>query len=99
MYLLSLQIAIVAYVYSVILTEPDMLLNKVYIELQNSKLPDWFFKPLIGCFKCVSGQMALWGYVLFIRPYSIFEHVFFICLTIFISYIINKIYQWLNSEN
>jgi hypothetical protein len=23
----------------------------------------WFFKPIWGCYKCIAGQLALWGYL------------------------------------
>ena len=100
MYLLALKIALIAYVYSVILTEQGMLLNGLYRWLDSKNLPDWLFNPLIGCSKCVTGQMALWYLILeYLKmPYlnNIVEIVFFLSLAIFISYVINKIYIWLN---
>lgn len=98
MYLLSFKLALIAYVYSVILTEDEMILNKLYIYLGQSNLPDWLFKPLIGCFRCVAGQFGLWGYLIInFRDYNVFDHLFTIMFTIFISIILNKIYGWLES--
>jgi hypothetical protein len=94
MYLQGLEIAIIAYVYSVILTEPGMILNGVYRYLEGRKLPDWLFKPLIDCYKCVSGQLALWSYFFLTSKYNPFEHIFFICFTIFISILLDKLYLW-----
>lgn len=97
MYLLAFKIAVIAYVYSVILTEPGMILSEFYKWIESFKLPDWLFKPLIDCYKCVAGQMALW--IFFFQPnYNFWNHITFICLTIFFSIIINKIYEW-NSNN
>ena len=89
--------AVVGFVYAMILTEPNMILNGVWNYLDKT-LPEWLFKPIIGCYKCVCGQMALWSgfyFVDYTRP--LFEiitlHVYFICLTILISIVINKIYE------
>jgi hypothetical protein len=100
LYILSLKIAIVAYVYSDVLTEPGMVFNGLY-QLLN-RLPEWLFKPLIGCYKCVAGQMALWIYLFFCLTtphsiemvlYSIGNHIFFVSLTIFFTWMINKVYR------
>lgn len=90
--LTSLMIAIIAFVYSDVLTEPKMILNPLYLELEKI-LPEQIFKPIIGCFKCVAGQMALWSYI-FIFDYNFIMHVFFICLTIYLSKIVCKIYRY-----
>ena len=105
LYLLGLQLALTAYVYSQVLTQPEMLLNPFYNWLRNKLIFDgqdiykpsgeWLFKPLIGCFYCVAGQFALWGYLIAYLPhYNLFEHVFFISFTIFAVQIFHKIYEW-----
>lgn len=100
LYILSAKIAIVAYVYSDVLTEPGMALNWLYHLL--SKLPEPIFKPLIGCFRCVAGQMSFWVYLIYYLKTnfgltemlsSIGNHIFFISLTIFLTWIINKVYR------
>lgn len=60
---LSFAISIIAFTYSVVLTEPGMLLEKIAAWLAYF-LPEWLFMPLIGCERCVAGQMALWYYLL-----------------------------------
>jgi len=94
--LYSFEVSLITYVYSVILTEPGMLLTGLWKWLESKHLPEWIFNPLINCFKCVAGQVALWSFF-FLFPYNIFNHIFFISLTIFISLIINKLYQWLTN--
>jgi len=97
MYLLALNIAVVAYVYSVILTEPGMILNPLYrwLDSMNEKwLPDWAFYPLIGCSKCVSGQMALWYYVVTCTSYNLIDHILLISFTIFFVVLIDKLLTW-----
>ncbi len=94
-YILSIKLAIVAFVYSEVLTEPGMALNWLFHLL--NKLPEFLFKPLIGCFKCVSGQMALWVFLYFNwNGYDLIafgNHVFFISLTIIASWIVSKIWN------
>lgn len=98
MYLLALNIAVVAYIYSVVLTEPGMFLNPLYRLLNswNEKgiLPDWLFYPLIGCSKCVSGQMALWYYVVTCTSYNVVDHILLISYTILFVVLIDKLLTW-----
>lgn len=93
---LSLAIALSAFTYSNILTEPGQILHETYDRLERL-LPEWIFKPLIGCQYCVAGQWALWFfmYVCFVEirvPYYWFFHIWFIMQTIFITKIITYIY-------
>ena len=107
--------AIVGYIYSDVLTEGGMIFNSLYkwLDYQNCsgkrRLPEWIFKPIIGCFKCVAGQIALWTY-LYINKSNYYlafcnlnnidllinlaaSHVYFICITIYITWIVNKVYR------
>lgn len=71
-YEISLLIAIFAFVYSYILTQPQMLLNSTYRRLdvffktkerkEKGKPIFWLFKIILQCEKCVAGQIALWLY-------------------------------------
>ncbi len=101
MYELALQIAIVAYVYSNVLTDPGMVLNGFYNLLEKHLITEsqgrgeWLFKPIIGCFYCVAGQFALWGYfIAYLPKYNLFDHIFFICFTIFAVHLIHLVYTW-----
>jgi len=98
---MALELALTAYVYSEVLTQPGMILNGFYNWLERNLVTESqgrlevIFKPLIGCYLCVAGQFALWGYLIAYLPhYNLFEHVFFICLTIFIARILHRIYTW-----
>lgn len=96
----ALLFAVVGYTYSNVLTEGGMILNSLYGKLE--KLPEWLFKPLIGCYKCVCGQIALWMGFYFVNYHRpIIEivslHVYFICLTILISILIDEFYQRIKS--
>lgn len=105
LYFQGLAVAVVAYTYAAILTEGGMILNFWFNFLdrkfgtasgnpRQGKPPValWLFKPLIGCFKCVAGQMALWFYLIaYFNNYNLFEHIFIICLSIYLSIILHKI--------
>jgi hypothetical protein len=114
LFIFSLKLAIVAYIYSDVLTEGGMILNPIYVFLDTWKynkctgkklIPEWLFKPLIGCYKCVAGQMALWSFFVvnyseYINIKSIFElsvlignHLFFITLTILLSCLTQRIHR------
>lgn len=92
---LTLAIAISAFVFSNMLTDNGQILHNLSETLEE-KLPEWIFKPLIGCQYCVAGQWALW----FFLYYSIFEsheykfylHIWFILQTIFITKIVTEFY-------
>jgi hypothetical protein len=104
LHIVSVMIALVAFVYSEMLTEPGMILNWIY-KLLDKHLPTFLFKPLIGCFKCVGGQLSFWAFlVLFSNQYRhvplgvdvfklVFIHIYFVCLTIFFTEIICKIHR------
>jgi hypothetical protein len=84
---LSIGIAIVAFVYTEILTEQGMILNWLHSII--TKLPATLHKPLISCAYCVSGQMALWLFLyLNWSDYSLLKHVMFVSLTIFFTHVI-----------
>ena len=101
-FLLSFFTAAIAYVYCEILVEPGMLLVNWYkfLEKKVGKYP-FLFKPLIECFKCVAGQMALWFYLIiwFITGhYFLFIHLSYISCSIIFIQIINKVYKWSKKE-
>jgi hypothetical protein len=90
----AIAVALVAFVYAEILTAPGMLLNSWYNYVARNA-PDFLFKPLAGCIKCVAGQLALWVYMVnYWHSYSIQAHVFYICFAIFITLLLNKIHTW-----
>jgi hypothetical protein len=61
----------------------------------------WILKPLGGCAKCVSGQIALWTYIIsFIQSYHLYKHciftiiidlIFTVCLSILLTKAIQKL--------
>lgn len=111
-YELSILIALCAFTYSIILTQPKMILNPFYKFLSrkfvketcNGQKEHWIFKILIHCEKCVAGQWALWiylymnysGYIL--NPIeTACNHAAFILITIFTTTIIKPIHEkWLS---
>lgn len=100
-YEIAFLIACLAYVYSVVLTDANQLLNPLYKRLyiyfktderiNEGKDYHWLFKILIHCEKCVSGQWALWTYLAMnYLNYNFFYHLFFISYTITITILITK---------
>lgn len=60
-------------------------------------LPEWIWKPLGGCVKCLSGQVGFWFYLIkYFHNYKFIDHLFFAASTIFLSVIIDFI--WDNLE-
>lgn len=55
----------------------------------------WIFKPIIGCDYCVTGQFALWTYIIKtpLKHYDILNLIGFICLAIFVCELIKKTMQ------
>ena len=95
-YIESIFIGIMAYVYAGILTEPEMIFNKPYVYAKEI-LPDWIFRPIIGCFYCVAGQLAFWYYIyLSWGYYDVIDHILFITSAIFTTEIISTILNKLN---
>lgn len=93
---LTVAIAVSAFTYSNMLTAPGQILNQLSDYLER-KLPEWLYKPLIGCQYCVSGQWALWFYfyVCFIEKelsYHWWLHLWVIMQTIFVAKIITYLY-------
>jgi hypothetical protein len=102
-YELAILLAVLGVVYSEILTSPGELLYKVYDfkrfilykYVKNEQTAEYILKPLGGCAKCTSGQLAFWVF-LFMGNYNIFAHILFISFTILIALILTRtIEKWL----
>lgn len=57
----ALYIALWSYLYTVPLSEAGEVFG--WLKKRLYRLPDWLFKPLIGCAKCHAGQVAFWWQV------------------------------------
>lgn len=91
-----ISLPLVAVVYASVLTEPGMLLAAIHYWAEQH-LPGWLFMPVIGCFKCVAGQLAMWYYIVTRwHDYHFTEHVTIVSSTIFISILLNYIYEKCN---
>ena len=75
---------------------PDVVKDKVLAVGEITVVKEsWLYKPLVGCFICVTGQLALWGYlIIYFHRYNLFEHIIVICgailITKFISLTVQK---------
>lgn len=104
LYLLTVAIAVVAYVYAEFLTSHGMLLfgfrGWLYRKFKAKGGEDyWLFKILVGCAYCVAGQWALWAYLylvftkpdlFYINEYSVWAHIAVVSFTIFNVLLIKK---------
>lgn len=92
---LTLAIAISAFVFSNMLTDNGMIFHDLF-EWLEERLPEWIFKPLIGCQYCVAGQWSLWFFTWFAifraNDYELYLHIWFIMQTIFITKIVTEFY-------
>lgn len=103
----SFQIAVLAYVFTCILIEPDNILERYgdFLESRKTKLGKYLAKPFGLCEKCLAGQLATWiyailGYDTFIIITftgvleEILKHVIFIAFTIFFTKYLKTISEW-----
>lgn len=84
---MTVPVIICTYVYSSVLTKPDHILYGLNRYAENH-LPQWLYLPLIGCYRCTSGQACLWSFPFIICPtlnihYNIWLHIFFITAGIY----------------
>lgn len=99
---LTWAIAVSAFTYSNILTEGDMILAPFWEWADNRFVGGqrWIFQVLINCQFCISGQWALWYYIIYcikdypnhMHPYSWFVHMWFILQTIFMAKVVTWLY-------
>lgn len=100
-------------VYVLILTEPDMILGsfkrvvvnavkdlfrKLYKEPYRAENEsEYWLKPIITCELCVSGQIALWTYVI-TQPFHIFGLIYSICQAILTAWLIARMMKLLTQS-
>lgn len=87
----SVLIAVSSWVYVCILTNEGMILDWWAKFLNRIIRSQWLLKPLVECEYCVSGQIALWFYVLkYWNEYNLLTNIFFVTLTIFLTNLMNE---------
>lgn len=91
-----LKISLIAFMFSSLTQENESLLSW-YGRLIN-KFPWYLRKPLGGCYRCFTGQVCFWYFLInriAMNEYDFFEHLFFVSAGILISMIYNEIYCYL----
>lgn len=108
MLIYSIQIAIVAIVYILVL--PDQQPFDRWFRFGNDKFRNTLiYKPLWDCEKCFAGQLSLWIFILvhvehyhFIDvshlAYAVGKGIYFICQTIIITIILSKLFLQLTEK-
>ena len=86
----SLLLAVVAVVFNRILIAEGMIFG--FWGKLLDRMPEKISYPLGGCAYCFGGQIALW-YYFFVEKWNIFNHVFFVSLTILFTHLILWIYD------
>jgi hypothetical protein len=96
LHLYALAIGVIAYIYSVELTQPFMIFGDLKGWLEK-KLPRWLFYPVIACEKCVSAWIAIFWYIYKTWQTGFYfpELIYFISITILLTIIIKRI-LWRN---
>ncbi len=83
-------VVVSAYTFTNILAQPEMIFGW-YADLID-RLPNWIAKPLGKCDLCLSGQLALWGYVVaFYDTYSVVVHYLVVLFSIFFLHVFKKL--------
>ena len=96
-YIIAPEIALSAWTIRHILMQPDMILYRYWIWLDDMRVGgrEWLAKPLGWCATCFAGQIALWGFFWNHRAGYGFEtvptHIFFICLVVFFTRALERI--------
>lgn len=103
LYELAFLLGVLGFVYTNILTESGMIFAPLYKWLnfsvfKNEKREDyhWLFKILIHCERCFTGQLALWWYILRVKPVTIDGLLLMFCFVAFsilVAYTLSLIYQ------
>ena len=76
----AFKISIICFIF-VAMGEPGMIFARY--QRMISGLPEWLNKPLGGCGYCITGQVALW-YFIITKPFDLIDFLFFISLSIFL---------------
>jgi hypothetical protein len=88
--MLIIKISVIAFVFY-ILGEPGMIFG--WYQRLISNLPEWLWKPLGGCLKCWSGQVAFWYYLVTnFKSYNLIDHLFFTSACILVATTLNYLY-------
>lgn len=59
------------------------------------KLPWYLYKPLGGCYACLTGEVLFWYYIIKIRPINVIDLLFYTSVGIALSYVYDKTMEWL----
>lgn len=94
-FILIVGCSIMGFMWAEFYTQPGEIFNKLFNKID--KLSLFLSKPLGGCARCVTGQLALWSFLLFL-PYNscelsliikhLYYHILFISTSILITWII-----------
>lgn len=66
-------------------------------------LPEWVYKPLIGCSRCIAGQSMLWFVIVYSvqnggELFNLFQYVGYIGLSIITAHFLSNLNQFINDR-
>lgn len=79
-----------------ILTAQGHILSRINYYLVE-RLPEWLYKPLLGCSYCVAGQWALW-YTIFTEGFALITTIQNVALAVFTVHVIITAENYLTHE-
>jgi hypothetical protein len=89
-----LKISLIAFMFCALGQDEGMIFN--WYQKLIKDLPIWIRFPIGGCYKCFSGQVCFWYYlILHFNSYNIVEHLFYPSAGILSAMAYNKIYCYL----
>lgn len=84
--------AVLAFTWVNLLTPPGEVFDFIPGLTHRLGFPEMLQKVLHDCTKCVSGQIALWGYpIIWYSDYSVSTHIVVVIFAIFVAYVIDRI--------
>lgn len=86
-----LKISVITFIFSTLLEEGSIF---EWYDKLICRLPEWLYKPLGGCYRCLTGQTLFWYYIIVhFNDYNVIEHLFYPSLGIFLVTIYNYIHE------
>lgn len=86
-----IKIPVIAFVFY-ILGEPGQIFG--WYQKLIAKLPEYLWKLLGGCLKCVTGQVCFWFFLITnFHDYNLINHLFFVSFGIIINITLNYLYE------
>lgn len=98
----GLLVSVVADVWYYVLIQPDHIFGFVarwvneieesFDTIEAKERFRYWMKPLVGCNRCIAGQLALWLYIAS-WDYNFWAHIAFVCVAIFGAVLFERVFK------